>query len=97
MDLGERLLNPTVLLTMVIAGIAYGWLLWAFRVRPTFTLWATALFPGAIFLIVLGSVRFAQGTPSLVWPALLVDWLVFASSGFLVVLIGRWWIRRRMP
>lgn len=88
-DVGGRLLNPTVLLTMVLAGIAYGWFLWTLHIRPQIRLWATAVFPGVVFLATVWSIRAAQGVSSLTYIALLVDWLVFSITGATAVLVAR--------
>jgi len=94
-DIGVRILNPGVVFTMVLAGLAYGRLLWAVNLRPNASLWILSTGPGAIYLLTVWMVRAVQGTPSLIWPALLLDWLVFATTGFLSVLVMRWWRVRR--
>ena len=89
-DVAHRLLNPVVLGTMLVAGVAYGWLLWSLNIRPHFRLWAAATFPGLIFLAVVWSIRASQGVSSLTYIALGVDWLLFANAGYLAVLVHRW-------
>ena len=97
-DVMARLLNPGVVLTMIGAGIAYGMFLWALHIRPNLNLWLTAVVPGATFLAVIWSIRGLQGTFSLTYFALMVDWLIFAGSGVLTVLVWRWRRRpRRFP
>lgn len=93
-NIGERLLNPTVLLTMVLAGIAYAWLLWALHIRPRINLWATAVVPGVVFLATIWAIRAAQGVAALTYIALLVDWLIFSVTGVLTVLVARRWKAR---
>jgi len=88
-DIGGRILNPVVLATLVVAGLAYGRVLWSLNLRPTTTLVVTAIAPGAIFLVTIWLIRSAQGTPSLIWPALLADYLVYSTSGVLAVLVAR--------
>ena len=88
-DIGGRILNPVVMGTLVIAGLAYGRVLWSLNLRPTTTLVVTAIAPGAIFLVTIWLIRYAQGIPSFIWPALLADYLVYATSGVLAVLIAR--------
>ena len=93
-DVIARLLNATVLLTMVASGIAYGFFLWSLDLRPTFRLFAAAVFPGAIFLAVIWAIRGFQGTLSLLYLLLVFDWFIFSITGVLTVLIGRRWCRR---
>ena len=90
----DRIVNPGVILTMILAGIAYGRLLWSVNLRPNASLWVMAVGPGAIYLLMIWATRAAQGTVSLVYVALLIDWLIFANSGFLAVLGARRWRRR---
>jgi len=92
-DIGGRLFNPVVLATIVIAGLGYGRVLWSLSLRPTTTLVVAAIAPGAIFLVTIWLIRAAQGTPSLIWPGLLADYLVYATSGLLAVVVAR----RRHP
>jgi hypothetical protein len=97
-DLGlmaGRLLNPAVIVTLVAAGISYGWVLWELDLRLAFRLWAAATFPGILFLIVIGVIRLAQGSTSVLYPVLAVDWLIFAQAGVLTVLLRRRWHGRR--
>lgn len=94
-DIVARLFNPTVIVTMVAAGIAYGWLLWTLDIRPTVRLYAAAVFPGAIFLSTVWAIRGLQGTLSIVYLLLLVDFLIYAHVGVASVLAGRRWRRRR--
>lgn len=91
MDVLGRLLNPGVLATMVAAGAAYGVFLWALDLRPNGRLWAAAVVPGVIFLLVIFSIRGFQGTTSIVYLALTLDWLIFANVGVLAVLGWRRW------
>lgn len=88
-DIAGRLLNPGVILTMIVAGVAYGRLLWAVNLRPNSTLWMIAAAPGAIFLMTAWTIRAMQGVPSVVWVVLLLDWLLFAHAGVLAVLFVR--------
>jgi len=93
-DIAGRILNPVILLTMAAAGaIGYARVLWAANLRPTAVLWILATAPGAIFLATVWVIRTLQGTPSLIWPALLVDWLVFSTAAFITVIVAR----RRHP
>jgi len=88
-DIGGRILNPVVMGTLALAGLAYGRVLWSLNLRPTTILVVTAIAPGAIFLLTMWLIRAAQGTPSIIWPALLIDFTVYATSGVLAVLIAR--------
>lgn len=88
-DIGARILNPGVLFTMALAGLAYSRILWSVNLRPTGVLWIVATAPGAIFLITTWAIRALQGTPSLIWPALLIDWIVFSTTAFAVVMVAR--------
>lgn len=94
-DVIARLLNPVVIATMIFAGIAYGWLLWSYDIRVNIRLFAIAVFPGAIFICVIWSVRAFQGVLATTYLALLVDWMVFSLAGFHTVQVARWAIRRR--
>jgi hypothetical protein len=92
----ERLLNPGVVVTLVLSGVAYGWFLWSVHLRPNATLWGMAVLPGATFIVVIGVVRtVVQNSTSVLYPVLLVAWLIFAHSGFLAVLGARRWRRRK--
>lgn len=91
--LEERILNPVVLLTMVFSGLAYSRLLWSLRLRPVGVLWVTATAPGAIYLMTVWAIRAIQGTPSLIWAYLLLDWMIFSGTAVLAVLLAR----RRHP
>jgi hypothetical protein len=88
----DRLLNPGVVITMVGAGLAYGWFLWALNIRPNLNLFMVAVAPGATFLIVIWSIRATQGVASATYVALMVDWLIFSCVGVAAVLVAR---RRR--
>ena len=88
-DIADRFLNPGVILTMALAGLAYGRILWSLNLRPTGVLWVASTAPGAIFMVTTWAIRALQGTPSFVWPALLFDWMVFATVGFLAVVVAR--------
>jgi fatty acid desaturase len=90
-DVIARLLNGPVLLTMIVSGIAYGLFLWSLDLRPAFRLFAAAVFPGAIFLAVIWAIRGFQGTLSLIYVLLIVDWLIFSNVSFLFVMIRRRW------
>lgn len=94
-DVLSRLLNPGVVITMLISGIAYGALLWAYEIRPNVRLFAVACFPGAIFLIVIWTVRALQGVAATTYLVLLLDWWIFSLSGFHSVQVWRWIKRRR--
>jgi hypothetical protein len=83
------ILNPGVLFVLFVSGLAYGRLLWALNLRPAATLLTIGLSPGVIYLVTIWAMRAAQGTPSLVWCALLVDWLVFAGTAVGAVLLAR--------
>lgn len=87
--LEERVLNPAVLLTMVLSGLAYSRLLWSLRLRPTGVLFVTATAPGAIYLFTVYAIRALQGTPSLIWLYLLIDWFVFSCTAVAAVLVAR--------
>lgn len=88
-DVVGRTLNPAVLFTMVAAGLAYSRLLWAINLRPTATLFVVGVVPGAIYLLTIWTIRAFQGTASLIYITLLVDWLVFAGVAVVAVLICR--------
>ena len=88
-DVAGRLLNVGVLLTLVGAGLAYSRLLWSLRLYPTGVLVITAVAPGAIYLTTIWAIRALQGTPSLVWPTLLINWLVFSITAVIAVLVAR--------
>jgi len=88
-DIGGRILNPVVIFTMVLSGFAYSRLLWSVNLRPTGVLFVIAVGPGAIYLLTVWAVRTAQGTPSLIWPALLLDWLIFSLTAFITVVVAR--------
>lgn len=90
----ERLLNPTVIATVIAAGIAYGMFLWSLNIRQSATLWATATFPGTIFILVIWTIRGYQGTLSAVYLAELALWWIFSNSGFLTVMARRKWLGR---
>lgn len=92
-DLEVRVLNPVVILTMVLAGLAYARVLWAVNLRPTGVLFVVATAPGAIYIITIWAIRAVQNTPSLIWPYLLVDWFIFATTAFIAVVVAR---RRRL-
>jgi hypothetical protein len=90
-NIAERLLNPGVLVSMIGAGIAYGWFLWSLNIRPNVNLWLSAIAPGAMFLLVVWSIRAMQGVASGTYIALLVDWLIFSVAGVVTVCSGRHW------
>ena len=94
-DIASRLLNGGVVVTMVCAGIAYGLLLWSYDIRANTRLFAVAVFPGAIFLSVVWSVRAFQGVAAATYLALLVDWTIFSIAGYLTVQTWRRIVRRR--
>jgi len=87
----ERLLNPGVIVSMVLSGVAYGWFLWSLNIRPNLNLWVTAVAPGAIFLFVIWSIRAMQGVASATYIALLTDWLIFSVTGVVTVCVARRW------
>jgi hypothetical protein len=95
MDVMDRLLNPGVVLSMIGAGIAYGWFLWALHIRPNLNLWLTAIAPGVIFLAMVWSIRAMQGVVASTYIALLADWLIFSNAAFVAVLVARRWKARR--
>ena len=88
-DLEGRILNPVVMLTMLAAGVGYARILWSINLRPTGVLWVTAVAPGAIFLVTFWMIRAMQGRPSLIWPYLLIEWLIFSGTAVLLVLYAR--------
>jgi hypothetical protein len=91
----ERLLNPGVVVSMVIAGIIYGLtLLWSLNIRPSLNLWLAAIAPGVIFLLMIWSIRAMQGVASGTYIALLIDWFVFSAAACVAVLVRR---RRARP
>ena len=87
----ERLLNPGVIVSMIGSGIAYGALLWSLNIRPNLNLWLTAIAPGAIFLLMIWSIRAMQGVASATYIALLTDWLIFSVTGVVTVCVARRW------
>lgn len=87
--LEDRILNPAVMLTMALAGLGYARILWSVNLRPTGVLWIIATAPGAIYLITVWAIRSLQGKPSLIWPYLLLDWMIFAGTAFVVVMLAR--------
>ena len=87
----ERLLNPGVIVSMGLSGIAYGWLLWSLNIRPSLNLWVTALAPGAVFLFVVWSIRAMQGVASATYVALLTDWFIFSTTSAITVCLARRW------
>jgi len=95
-DIALRLLNPTVILTMILAGVAYGAWLWTLNIRCLGHLISVGIFPGAIFLVVVWSIRAFQGVPSLTYAALLVDWMLFSTAGVVAVLATRRWFHGRV-
>jgi hypothetical protein len=90
----SHLLNPGVIATLILAGIAYSVVLWVLDIRPPARLFIAATASGVIFLATIWATRAMQGTPSPVWAYLLVDWLIFASTGFLAVMARRRWGQR---
>lgn len=88
-DILGRLLNPAVIFTVMAAGLAYGRVLWALNLHPTMTLVVTGIAPGAIYLLTIWAIRGLQGTLSPVYIVLFVNWLIFANTGVLAVLIAR--------
>ena len=60
-DILGRTLNPGVILTMILTGIAYGHFLWALELRPVARLYAAAVIPGAIFVLTILTIRSLQG------------------------------------
>lgn len=94
-DLVDRLLNAGVVLSMIGAGIAYGWFLWALHIRPNLNLWLAAVVPGVTFLAVIWSIRTMQGVLASTYVALLADWLIFSNVAFVAVVAVRRWKARR--
>lgn len=95
-DILSRVFNPAIILTMVAAGIAYGGFLWALDIRPMLRLYAAAVFPGVIFIATILAVRGLQGTLSLLYLLLIVNYLIFANVGVITVAGWRRWHRRRV-
>jgi len=94
-DLVERLLNPTMLSGMVIAGIFYGTLfLWALDIRDMVRLYGVAVAPGLVFLALVLGIRAGQGINTTAYQLLMINWLLFANVAFVAVLIRR---RRARP
>lgn len=93
--MAERLLNPGVIASMIGAGIAYAWLLWALHIRPNLNLFVVAVVPGSLFLVVIWSIRAMQGVPAATYVAMLADWLIFANAAFVTVIVARRWRRRK--
>jgi uncharacterized membrane protein len=86
----ERLMNPAVLATLVLTGFAYGWLfLGTFMPRSLGRLWAVVTLPGAIFIVVIWTIRFMSGAISVIYPVLLLDWFLFAGVGIVAVALRR--------
>lgn len=88
-DIVSRMFNPGVILTMVVAGLAYGYFLWTLNIQPVARLYAIAVVPGFVFGVTILCIRAIQGVPSVIWVLLLIDWLIFAHAGFLAVLARR--------
>jgi glucan phosphoethanolaminetransferase (alkaline phosphatase superfamily) len=88
-DISGRLLNVGVIISMIGAGLAYGWFLWSLNIRPNLSLFLTAIAPGATFLCVVWSIRAMQGVASAIYAAMLIDWLIFSCTGVLAVLAAR--------
>lgn len=84
-----RVFSVEIALVMVAAGLAYSRLLWSLNLRPSMTLVVVGIAPGAIYLATVWAIRAIQGTPSLIYVGLLLDWLIFASTGVAAVLIAR--------
>ena len=93
-DILGRTLNPGVILTMILTGIAYGHFLWALELRPVARLYAAAVIPGAIFVLTILDHPLAPGNHVARLRALFIDWLIFAHSGFAAVLVARRWRAR---
>ena len=89
-DIEGRILNPVIVLTMVLSGLAYARVLWAVYLHPTSVLWIISTAPGAIYLITIGAIRSAQtGELSTFYFLLLLDWMIFATTAFLAVMVAR--------
>jgi hypothetical protein len=93
-DLGlqlARLANPSVLVTIIVAGFAYGWLfLGAFSATRFGRLWMLTAGPGVIFIAVVWTIRWVNGAESVIYPVLLLDWVIFGSAGAISA-----WLRHR--
>lgn len=85
-----RVFNIDIVLVMIAAGLAYSRLLWSLNLRPGMTLVVVGIAPGAIYIATVWAIRALQGTPSLIYVGLLLDWLVFAVVGVAAVLVARW-------
>lgn len=84
-----RLINPLIVVTLIAAGLAYARLLWALNLRPAVTLVVVGIVPGSVYLLTIWAIRAVQGTPSLVYIGLLLDWLLFAGVAVTAVLVAR--------
>jgi hypothetical protein len=91
-DVFGRLLNPGVVVTVALSGLAYGVWLWSLNLRPTITLYFTAVWPGVLFLLTIWAIRGLQGTLSVTYLAIFINWLIFSHCGVASVLVKR---RRR--
>lgn len=94
-DVINRVLSPTVLFTVLATGVAYGALLWSLDLRPLARLVTGAMLPGGMFLAIIWAIRGLQGTLSILYLLLIVDWLVFSAVGVVTVLAARRWKHRR--
>jgi hypothetical protein len=86
----ERLLNPTMLVAMMIAGIVYGLVfLWALNIRDSVRLYAIAVGPGLVFLSLVLGVRAAQGINTTAYQLIIVNWLLFSNVAFVALIVSR--------
>lgn len=95
-DVADRVLNPAIILTMMLSGVAYGWwFLWAINIRDGVRLWAAAVMPGVVFFLIITAVRYAQGTAASLYLLVLVDWLAFSNVACLTAFARRRLNRRK--
>jgi len=85
------LLNPGIQVSMVLSGVAYGWIfLWALNIRDCVRLWLVAVVPGLLFQLLVFAIRWIQaGSAAEFYLYLAIDWLVFANVAYLTVLARR--------
>jgi hypothetical protein len=92
----RAVLSPHFVGTMIVAGLGYGYFLWALNVRDSVRLYGMAVVPGLAFLSFVFLSRLAgQGNAIALYPLLMVDWLIFSNTAFVSVVIRRHLARRR--